>query len=212
MIDAGIWLRTATTAYDSRSMEFTTEPRAVELELLAGRAHYERVVQQVGAAELAVWIATANLKELMVEERQSSMFRRKKRWHSVLEVFDGLAKRGVELRILHATRPSRAFRERLDGLPELKEGGLELRACPRVHFKAVIIDAATLYLGSANWTGAGLGGKGVNRRNFELGMITRDEGYIDRVQASFADIWDGGQCPECRVREHCELPLDGLSK
>ena len=51
-----------------------------------------------------------------------------------------------------------------------------LRACPRLHLKAMIVDGATLYLGSANWTGAGLGAKGVGRRNFELGIVTRDEG------------------------------------
>ncbi len=190
-------------------MDFVTEPRVVETELVAGRAHYERVIGAVMKAELAVWIATANLKELMVESNGIGSSRGK-RWGSVLEVFDTLVARGVELRILHARTPSRAFRERFDELPRLVRGGLELRLCPRVHFKSVIVDASILYLGSANWTGAGLGAKGVHRRNFELGMITEDEGYIDTVQASYAKIWDGAECPGCRVREHCEHPLDDV--
>ena len=57
--------------------------------------------------------------------------------------------------------------------------------------KTVIVDGAFLYLGSANWTGAGLGAKGEGRRNFELGVVTDDEQYIDHVQAVYEAIWRG---------------------
>ena len=33
---------------------------------------------------------------------------------------------------------------------------MQLKLCPRVHFKAVIVDGAWIYLGSANLTCAGL--------------------------------------------------------
>ena len=115
---------------------------------------------------------------------------------------------GVELRILHASLPSRAFRNEFDRHRRLVRGGLALRSCARVHLKTVIVDAELLYLGSANWTGAGLGAKGSGRRNFELGITTSDERVIDEVQALYDQIWRGAECAGCRLRdEECEAPL-----
>ena len=177
------------------------------VQLIAGQSHYPAVIEAVMASRQSVWIATANLKELMVED-QRSRFGRRRAYCSVLEVFDELVERGVELRILHATLPSRAFRRAYDRHPCLVSGGLELRACPRVHFKAVIVDAELLYLGSANWTGAGLGAKNSDRRNFELGIVTRDNDWLDDVQAIYDRIWRGRECGRCKVRDRCEAPLD----
>ena len=83
-----------------------------------------------------------------------------------------------------------------------------MRLCPRVHLKAVIIDGAFLYLGSANWTGAGLGIRSPFKRNFELGVITEDSGMLDLVQGIVDDIWSGKQCGACKLRQRCEAPLD----
>ena len=38
--------------------------------------------------------------------------------------------------------------------------GMERALCPRVHFKIIVFDFKTAYVGSANLTGAGLGMKG----------------------------------------------------
>jgi phosphatidylserine/phosphatidylglycerophosphate/cardiolipin synthase-like enzyme len=83
-----------------------------------------------------------------------------------------------------------------------------MRACPRVHLKIVVIDARLLYLGSANWTGAGLGAKGVGRRNFELGIVTDDDVLLDAAQLRFDRIWSGRECGACRLRSSCPAPLD----
>ena len=69
-----------------------------------------------------------------------------------------------------------------------------------------------LYVGSANWTGAGLGAKGEGRRNFELGFVTGDEQLLDEVQAMFDFVWRGAGCAGCKLREECDAPLDGLAK
>lgn len=191
-------------------MSFTGE---VGLTLVRDRDHYASVVRAVIDAEVSVWIATANLKGLMVEDENAHPGRRRGRrgrWRSVLEIFDALASRGVELRILHAGFPSRAFRDEFDRHERLVQGGLELRQCPRVHFKAVIVDGRWLYLGSANWTGAGLGGKGESRRNFELGVWTQDEALLDEVQAYFDALWRGGGCVGCDRRDVCDTPIDEL--
>ena len=196
--------------------DLVTPPRAVALELIAGRGHYERVISRVLDAKVSVWIATANTKEMMVEDgrarpgKRRSM--RRSEYISVLARLDELAARGVELRLLHAEIPSRPFRAELAQHPRLVAGGLALRRCPRVHMKAVIVDGELLYLGSANWTGAGLGAKGSGRRNFELGVVTDDAQLLDQVQALYDRVWTGGECPECRLRDECPGPLNELAQ
>jgi phosphatidylserine/phosphatidylglycerophosphate/cardiolipin synthase-like enzyme len=171
-------------------------------------------------ASRSVWISTANLKELMVEDGRAVPGRARsasrQSYRSVIGVFAELVARGVELRILHGGPPSRRFRAELANHPRLmaragsiRSRGLEMRLCPRVHFKAVIVDGAMLYLGSANWTGAGLGAKGTGRRNFELGVVTGDDVLLDEVQALFDGVWRGAGCRGCRLREICPAPLDG---
>jgi phosphatidylserine/phosphatidylglycerophosphate/cardiolipin synthase-like enzyme len=169
--------------------------------LVWGREHYDEVVQAVRKARVSVWIATANLKDLHVEVGR-------RRYGSMLGEIDALAGRGVDLRILHASLPSRPFRDTFDRYPRLHRGGLQLRQCPRVHLKTVIVDGCWLYLGSANWTGAGLGVKAEHKRNFELGWLTEDEHVLDEVQARFERIWNGTECAGCGQREVCEAPLD----
>jgi phosphatidylserine/phosphatidylglycerophosphate/cardiolipin synthase-like enzyme len=176
--------------------------RSARVRLVQDREHHDLVIEAVRRAERSVWIATANLKELRVPGRGGG------RYVPVLDVFDTLVQGGVELRMLHASLPSRAFRADFDARPRLVAGGLRLRQCPRVHMKVVVIDGALLYLGSANWTGAGLGAKGEHRRNFELGVVTDDDAMLDAVQARYDAVWRGAECGTCRLRQECEAPLD----
>jgi phosphatidylserine/phosphatidylglycerophosphate/cardiolipin synthase-like enzyme len=200
-------------------VDFVERARPFALELVGGRGHYERVVRAAMEARQSVWIATANLKELMVEDHRAVPGRRRTlrtgarssgrgSYRSILEVFDELVGRGVDIRILHATPPSGPFRATLARRPGLARK-LALRACPRVHFKAVVVDGAFVYVGSANWTGAGLGAKGTGRRNFELGFAGSDDGLLDRVQELFDRVWRGGACKGCKLRDVCPSPLDG---
>jgi phosphatidylserine/phosphatidylglycerophosphate/cardiolipin synthase-like enzyme len=174
--------------------------RPIDAELLvSGELYREVVLRRLVRARESVWIATANVKEMFVDT--GSGFR------SILDVFDELRRRGVELRILHAELPSRPFRSAFDRKRALVRGGLELKICPRVHFKAVLVDGAWAYLGSANLTGAGLGAKGDERRNFELGFCTEDFELIDRVTALFQAVWTGAECGPCKLRSVCPDPL-----
>jgi phosphatidylserine/phosphatidylglycerophosphate/cardiolipin synthase-like enzyme len=197
-------------------LDFVDPRRPIVASFVGGRGHYEHVVRAVMEARRSVWIATANLKELMVEDHRAAPGRRRTAkgsgsYRSILAVFDELASRGVELRILHASPPSGPFRSELARHAVLKRGALQLRLCPRVHFKAVVIDGGMLYLGSANWTGAGLGAKGTGRRNFELGFSTADDLLLDRVQALYERVWRGAECAGCKLREVCPSPLDGAA-
>jgi phosphatidylserine/phosphatidylglycerophosphate/cardiolipin synthase-like enzyme len=174
--------------------------RNLQAELLQGRALYREVVLgKLAHARESVWIATANVKAMFVEQGEQFV--------PVLEVFDRLAARGVALRLLHAELPSRPFRAAFDARARLVRGGLELKVCPRVHFKAVVVDGAWAYLGSANLTGAGLGAKGEDTRNFELGFVTEDFDVIDRVTALYEAVWSGAECRGCRLRSVCPDPI-----
>jgi phosphatidylserine/phosphatidylglycerophosphate/cardiolipin synthase-like enzyme len=185
------------------------------MQYMTGRALYEQVILQgIAKARVSVWIATANLKELLIEPPMGTRAHAKGEFISVLELFGSLADRGVELRILHSGIPSRAFAKELVRRRTLvkprgkRPAPLALHRCPRVHFKAVVIDGARVYLGSANWTGAGLGAKGGGRRNFEIGFVSEDEILLDDVQALFDRVWSGGACKGCRLRDVCPGPLD----
>jgi phosphatidylserine/phosphatidylglycerophosphate/cardiolipin synthase-like enzyme len=186
--------------------------RGIDLELLVHGDHYPAVIDRVLDAQRSVWIATANLKELMIEDHRLVPGRRRGRaqYRSVLAALAELSAQGVELRILHAAPPSRVFRRDFDRQKGLIAGGLEMRLCPRTHLKLVIVDGRHLYLGSANWTGAGLGAKHDQRRNFELGLLTQDERLLDAAQEVFERVWRGSECASCRVRDTCPMPLSAF--
>jgi phosphatidylserine/phosphatidylglycerophosphate/cardiolipin synthase-like enzyme len=174
--------------------------RAMEASLLQGSELYREVIlDKVAHARESVRIATANVKDMQVE--------RQGRFASVLALFGDLAGRGVELQLLHAEMPSRPFRASFERRRRLTSGGLALKICPRVHFKAVVVDGAWAYVGSANLTGAGLGAKGEGKRNFELGFCTEDFETVDRVQALFAAVWSGAECGACKLRRVCPDPI-----
>ncbi len=194
-------------ASQNSHVDFVLPSRPIAMELISGRGHYERVIAAVAKAHTSVWIATANAKELLVDPAHVGIARRRSRdYVSILRVLDELAARGVELRLLHAELPSGPFREELAQHPRLLDR-LALRRCPRVHMKCVIIDGALIYLGSANWTGAGLGAKGSGKRNFELGFMTDDSQLLDQVQSIYDHLWNGGECDACKLREDCPGPL-----
>ncbi len=175
--------------------------KPLEAELLFGGALYRRVVlERMAQARESVLIATANVKAMLVELETG-------RFRPVVDLFAQLAKRGVTVRLLHAELPSRPFRAAFDRQQRLVRGGLELKLCPRVHFKAVLVDGAWLYVGSANLTGAGLGAKGDDVRNFELGLVTEDFDAIDQVSSLYDAVWSGASCRTCKLHRVCPDPI-----
>jgi phosphatidylserine/phosphatidylglycerophosphate/cardiolipin synthase-like enzyme len=169
-------------------------------ELVFDADHFSRIVRDgICKARVSVDIMTADFKAMLVPNGVT------RRAPSIIEVFLGLVRKGVEIRLLHAGVPSSA------ALIELKRElprGLAIRRCPRLHSKAVIIDSCAMYLGSANLTGAGLGAKGDSRRNFELGVWTQSPPMIDAVLEEFNILWEGRHCPGCGRRDVCPVPLE----
>ena len=164
---------------------------------------YREVIQErVLYATSSVWIATANAKDLQVELHGHYV--------SLIEELARRSADGLEVRFLHASKPSMNFQQSLHRQLAFPGTHIELRCCPRLHFKAILIDGRDLYLGSANWTGAGLGAKLEERRNFEIGALSNDPRLIREVTSFFDLIWSGEFCPECGLRGSCPGPLDML--
>jgi phosphatidylserine/phosphatidylglycerophosphate/cardiolipin synthase-like enzyme len=171
----------------------------MDAEFLTGSALYRRVVlEKLANARESVLIATANVKAMLVEFDGD--------FRPVADLFAKLAARGVTVRLLHAELPSRPFRAAFDRKKSLAKA-MELKICPRVHFKAVLVDGAWLYLGSANLTGAGLGAKHDDGRNFEVGFVTEDFDTIDQVSSLFEAVWGGSECAKCRHFSTCPDPI-----
>ncbi len=180
------------------------EERDARVRLLVDRDHYETLVSLVRGARTSLWIATANLKELMVEAPIGSRARARGKYTSIVEDLRDLIKRGVDVRLLHASPPSGPMTRSL----RKTEVPARLKMCPRVHLKIIAVDGAQLYMGSANFTGAGLGAKGDGRRNFEMGILTEDEILLDATQARFDRIWRGKECASCKLYDRCPKPIE----
>jgi phosphatidylserine/phosphatidylglycerophosphate/cardiolipin synthase-like enzyme len=162
----------------------------------------------VRRATVSVWIATANLKDVHVEAPVGTRARAAGKFTSLFDELGEAARRGVEVRVLHAGPPSGPLAKRLAGRGAAAK--VALRRCVRMHSKIIVVDGAMLYLGSANFTGAGLGAKAEGRRNFEVGIVTSDELVMDRLQEEFDEVWSGKACASCKLRRECPKPIDTL--
>lgn len=167
---------------------------------IADGAHYSEVISRIAAVKEAVWIGTADIKDLYVKKGESAV--------PLLEVLVELCRRGVDVRLIHAKEPGPAFREEFDKYPILFKK-LKRILCPRVHFKILVFDYETAYIGSANLTGAGIGMKSSNRRNFEAGILTNEPSLVDAAAEQFDNVWTGTYCKTCGRKDFC---TDGAIK
>lgn len=128
-----------------------------------------------------MWIATADITDMYVNTGGRDMV-------PFLEVLDGMLKRGVEVRLIHAKEPGQNWRDDFDRHPDLWPD-MERMLCPRVHFKCIIVDGRKAYFGSANLTGAGMGAKSVKKRNFENGVLTDDPALVEPLVEQSDSVW-----------------------
>lgn len=168
------------------------------LKYISNSAHYKEVISLVQHVKQTLWIGTADVKDLYVE-----MGTEKKPF---LALIAQLIKKGVDVRLIHAKEPGPAFREDFDNYPILYDG-MERVLCPRVHFKMIVFDCQTVYIGSANLTGAGIGMKANSTRNFEAGILTDDPELVDAAMNQFDEVWIGKLCKNCKRREFCGDPI-----
>lgn len=171
---------------------------AAEFQFISNEEHYEQIIERIKKVKKTLWIGTADIKDLYVKENHGTK--------PLLEVLSDLVKKGVSIRLIHAKEPGPAFRQDFDNYPALIEG-VERVLCPRVHFKIIIYDLNTAYVGSANLTGAGLGMKGENTRNFEAGILSSNKDFVKSAAAEFDSVWMGSFCKNCKRKDFCSDPI-----
>lgn len=165
---------------------------------ISNSSHYKEVLSRVSGVKHSLWIGTADIKDLYIDEGgQKKPF---------LALLAKLIRQGVEVRLIHAKEPGQNFREDFDKYPILYDG-LERVLCPRVHFKMIVFDCKEVYIGSANLTGAGIGMKADGTRNFEAGILTDDFQIVEQAMNQFDDVWIGKQCKKCKRRDFCTDPI-----
>jgi phosphatidylserine/phosphatidylglycerophosphate/cardiolipin synthase-like enzyme len=156
--------------------------------------HYDEVLSCIADVRRTLWIGTADIKDVYVKHGVSSV--------PLLKILAGLIKRGVDIRLIHAKEPGPAFRKDFDKYPVLASR-LERVLCPRVHFKLIVFDLETAYIGSANLTGAGIGMKSPSRRNFEAGIFTNEPALVNGASGHFDAVWMGSFCDKCGRKMFC---------
>ena len=176
----------------------TTSSALPETSYIANDAHYDQVIKRIKDVKKTLWIGTADIKDLYVKDGRGTK--------PLLEVLSDLVKKGVAIRLIHAKEPGPAFRQDFDKYPALIEG-MERVLCPRVHFKIIIFDLKMAYVGSANLTGAGIGMKGENTRNFEAGILSTNKDFVKNAAEQFDSVWMGSFCKSCKRKEFCSDPI-----
>ena len=169
------------------------------LTYISNTDHYTEVLSRVSSVKHTLWIGTADIKDLYVEVGKVKK--------PFLALIAQLIKSGVEVRLIHAKESGPAFREDFDKYPVLFDR-LERVLCPRVHFKMLVFDCQTVYIGSANLTGAGIGMKSDGKRNFETGILTDDPEIVVQAMNQFDDVWIGKHCKSCKRRNYCSDPIE----
>ena len=168
------------------------------LSFISNSDHYGEVLGRVQSVKRSLWIGTADIKDLYVE-----VGKEKKPFLALIAL---LIRRGVEVRLIHAKEPGPNFREDFDRYPVLYDR-LERVLCPRVHFKMLAFDCEEVYIGSANLTGAGIGMKSSDKRNFEAGILTDDSQIVEQAMKQFDDVWIGKHCKTCKRKDYCPDPI-----
>jgi len=171
-------------------------------ELILNEEIYPRVILElVPGARRFLWIVTADIKDLHVPTGKRAV--------PFLKLLADLIESGVAVRLIHAKEPGPRFRADFDRYPVLVESDLFERVlCPRVHTKAVIADGKRAFVGSPNLTGAGMGAKHPDKRNFEAGFLTDEAADLKKLTAWVDELFLGEFCTRCRLRDRCPDPLD----
>lgn len=168
------------------------------LQYIKNEQHYTFFIEAIRQARRTIWIGTADIKDLYIKEGKDAV--------PLLKLLEQKVKEGVEVRLIHAKEPGQNFRDDFDKYP-LLWSRMERVLCPRVHFKLLIFDLKQAYIGSANLTGAALGMKGKDNRNFEAGIFTSVEELVKEAVGQFDCLWMGIPCKTCKRKSSVRTGL-----
>lgn len=170
-------------------------------ELVLNENIHRRVIQDlIPDARRFLWIVTADLKDMHVMKGR--------RFVPFLEIMSDLVQKGIAVRLFHAKEPGPRFRKDFDRYPALVESDLfERILCPRIHTKAIIVDGRSAFIGSPNLTGAGMGAKNPDKRNFEAGFLTDEQEHLSTLLEWIDSLYLGDLCQTCQRRDYCPDPI-----
>jgi len=163
-----------------------------EIYALTGEAMHEALFDDLRKAKSDIVVATADLKLAQTGPNEH-----------IIDVFEAMPK--IDIRIL-CSRTTTPFRKTLAESRLLDRTTFQIRQCERNHSKAFMIDGRTVYVGSANLTGKGVGPMASEHsRNNEI-MIRMDGSRAVSLirfvlDASFEPFWSGKDCDRCRRRK-----------
>lgn len=172
------------------------------LQFIANELHYKQVLEKSLQVKKSLWIGTADIKDVYIKHKSQNAT-------PYLGALSELIRKKVEIRLLFAKEPGVNFKTDFDKYPLLIKN-LETAICPRVHFKIFIFDMQQAYIGSANLTGAGLGMKSANHRNFEAGILTDEPLLVNQATELFDSVWSGLHCGSCKRKDFCPLPIEQI--
>ena len=162
------------------------------LQYISDIDHYNQVLARVASVKRSLWIGTADIKDLHVKVGETT-----KPFLAVIAC------------LFVAVWKCASFMPRsLDRTPvRIIYTRLERVLCPHVHFKMLIFDCKEVYIGSANLTGAGIGMKTADKRNFEAGILTDAPAIVERAMNQFDNLWIGRHCKTCKCKDFCPDPI-----
>ena len=143
-------------------------------------------------------VGTTDIGHLAIEDQNLEMYSRTKRPLQAIKqgwVFvEVLTERGTWLFGMNEPHLNAFF----DELCQDRKEGLRLRP---------YLDIKVFDIGSANLTGAGIGMKGDDTRNFEAGILTDNPELVEQAMNQFDEVWIGKHCKACKRKDFCGDPI-----
>ena len=143
-----------------------------------------------------LWIVTANIKNMFLEEKGE--------FSSFICLLDDLVAKGVDVKIVYSSKLGERVASEIENAKHL-DMDKNFFCCIRSHWKLIVIDEKVIYLGSANLTGAGMGFKSEEKRNFEAGIFVDNEELAMIAMKKIQALYNENYCHQCSFKnDYCK--------
>lgn len=194
---SGKWLIPKEQGVDFDSLKLVKTPIAEKelkeapvepmIRYIADEEHYNEVFLRMNAVKHSLKLTSADLKNFNVYFEADS----KEDPIKFRDFLYILLNRGIRVQIV-CMDPFSFFAGCQENFRELIDHPLlELRQEDSVHMKVFIYDDETVYIGSANLTGAAIGRRKGGSRNHEAGILAQNNEVFNAAVAHFNRVWDG---------------------
>lgn len=164
--------------------------------------HYQEIIQLLSSAKSSMKIMTADFRFIKLK---SSLKHDKqiKEGLSFIRYLMERAEQGISVQIICSDPTNNFMKEYEELCKKMNTDNFQIFFCKRNHAKAVIVDNEIAYIGSANFTKAGVGQGVLSKGNFEVGIITENHEIILSLNSHFSNIIKGDYCEKCHRAMTC---------